>query len=91
MTIRTALARLRKYAGRSNMFNRFEQIVAFAKFAFAFSVLGWGVGAVLYEDERAGAFYFLSLLYALYLVWGHGFKAGEREGKWKRKLDNDKT
>ena len=70
------------------MSNLFEQLVGFAKFAFAFSVLGWGIGAVIYEDERAGAFYILSMLYVLYLVWGHGFKAGERDGRWKQKFDN---
>ena len=66
----------------------FEQIVQFAKFTFALGILMWGGSAVIAEDERAGAFYILSMLYVLYLVWGHGFKAGEREERWKQKFDN---
>ncbi len=71
--------------------NMFEQIVQFAKFTFALGILMWGGSAVVAEDERAGAFYILSMLYVLYLVWGYGFKAGEREGRWKQKFDNDKN
>ncbi len=59
-----------------NKANMFEQIVQFAKFTFALGILIWGGSAVVAEDERAGAFYILSMLYVLYLVWGHGFKAG---------------
>ena len=64
----------------------FDQIVQVAKFTFALGILMWGGGAVVAEDERAGAFYIFSALYVLYLLWGHGFKAGERGARWKQKF-----
>jgi hypothetical protein len=69
----------------------FDQIVQVAKFTFALGILMWGGGAVVAEDERTGAFYIFSVLYVLYLVWGHGFKAGEREGRWKQKFIDEEN
>ena len=80
-----------KVKAKQSKANMFEQIVQFAKFTFALGILMWGGGAVIAEDERAGAFYILSMLYVLYLVWGHGFKAGEREGRQKEKFADEKT